>query len=193
MAGKLSPRWQNMAHNQQLMWEDMASNRNMSKLSSNTSSMATRPQCGITDNSLDCSSKEKKRRRRSWKKRKMKGEMVQFLFTQIIERCKLVVSPNQDFWTVNVLTSRCEQLPLYFFAFNNPNFQLPLSFPRNDPCDLVIYIRREEISRCNLAQANFSSDLSHGFCQIIQALPEKGRTEFYIYGKNLHLQSSRQQ
>merc|ERR1719397_2190001 len=109
MAGKSSPRWQSMAHNQQLMWGDMASNQNMNKPSSNTSNMPTSsPQCGTTNNNLGCSSKEGKRRRRR-RKRMTKEEMVQFLFTQIIERCKMAVALLK-ISGVNVLTSRCEQL-----------------------------------------------------------------------------------
>ena len=63
-------------------------------LPSTTNSTLPNPKCGITNNSLGYI---KRGRRRKRKRRRMrKGEMAQFLFTQITERCKrmLPLFPN---------------------------------------------------------------------------------------------------
>ena len=93
----------------------------------------------------------------------------------IVPNCWPTFSACQDFWTVNLLTSKCQQLSKYSFAFNNSNLQIMLSFPG----DLVIYIR-QEISQCNLAAAKLCKDLSHGFRQIIPAL-SKGKKGIFLY------------
>merc|ERR1719391_1633679 len=101
------------------------------------------PKCGITSNSLAYS-----RRRRRRKRRMRRGEMEQFLSTQITEHCRMVLLQNSQIDQPSPKISgqsMCQHPDVTSFLLNfllstNPNLQVMLSFSQLNLGDLVIYI-----------------------------------------------------
>ena len=158
-------------------------------LPSTTNSTLPNPKCGITNNSSGYSKRERRRRRRK-RRRMMRGELAQFLFTQITERCKMGLALFP--WLPRFLESQRVNFQMstvvyILVCFQQFNFQIMLSFPKSSLVTLW-YIHDKRF----LSATSSSQLCNNPKPWLLPNNPGFVKFNFTCY-INLHLQSSMRQ